>query len=150
MNSSWTWVSRSLQVNNGVQTGTNEKRACWEVLAHECTCSHYVRLISRSERSEIATATTIAIAPPAIKSIASFVRKGGGYGPDPVHVGPPRTTVRQLTGCWSCVRIVQLSVRLVFAVLFASCVGCESGHLSPFGPAKCRAQLSGVRVTCLT
>ena len=51
---------------------------------------------------------------------------GGGFGPDPVHVGPPRTTVRQLTGCWYCVWRVQLFVRLVFAVVFASCVGCEN------------------------
>ena len=31
---------------------------------------------------------------------------GGGYGPDPVHVGPPRTTVREEMRCRLRVRTV--------------------------------------------
>ena len=76
------------------------------------------------------------------KSLA-FLKGGGGNGPDPVHVGPPgqrSVADRMLVLC----TVFQLFVRVIFAVFFAPCVGCERGLLSIVGPAKRRAQLSGV------
>ena len=113
-----------------------EKKTLISVLAHR----------NRSDRSDFCDCD--AHRDPRNRAISETRERGGGMGPTPSTSAPPRITVRQLPGCWYCVWRVQLFVRLVFAVLSASCVGCESGLSSYLGPAKSRAQLSGVRVNC--